>query len=642
MPRKTEPRPFTLDEAFNVLTNDELRALVALLPEKAEGTRKAAFTNAIERWLTGDRLRQLWDKLGEVEQQAVAEAVYHSEGRFDPDRFKAKYGALPVFGTKTDSWRYQQDPALIRLFIYSDTRWTYVPAAVPIELRERLRAFVPRPLAAILPTIDELPETIEREDREYELADDDEGITVYAKGGVYIMPRKPPKVHSTIHQILLTRRDTEREAQQDLLTVLRLIDQGKVQVSDKTNQPSSATEEMLAALLRNGDYYELPAKPAKGEQEIGPIKAFAWPLLVQVGKLAELNGKKLALTKAGRAALTADPSQTLKLLWERWLKSKLLDELNRIDIIKGQHGQGKRTLTAVEGRRAALAQALTHCPAGSWIKLDEFFRYLRAASLDFTVSREPVFLYVESQEHGHLAGYGSDVEWLALQARYSLCFLFEYAATLGLLDVAYVNPRQARRDFKQMWGIEDLDFLSRYDGLMYFRLNPFGAYCLGLVDSYTPSAIAAKASLTVLPSLQVNVSGAPLSLDEALLLETWAEKETESSWRLDRDKMLTALERGGNLAELREFLAARDEQELPDTVIAVFNTTERNARALRQKGAALLIECADAELAELLATHERTKKLCLRAGEKHIVVKETDEVAFRKAAHVLGYGMPHV
>jgi hypothetical protein len=231
--------------------------------------------------------------------------------------------------------------------------------------------------------------------------------------------------------------------------------------------------------------------------------------------------------------------------------------------------------------------------------------------------------------------------WNVLQERYLLCLLFEYAATLGLLDVAYVTPRQTRRDYKEMWGADELDFLSRYDGLLYFRLNPLGAYCLDLTQGYTPSQLEARATLTVLPSLQINLSG-ELSPDEKLLLESYAEPESETVWHLSREKALAAVEAGNQLDELREFLQARDEQELPDTVVAFLVTTERNARVLKQKGAALLIECADAELAELLATHERTKKLCLRAGEKHLVVKEAEEEAFRKAAHLLGYGMPRV
>jgi hypothetical protein len=396
----------------------------------------------------------------------------------------------------------------------------------------------------------------------------------------------------------------------------------------------------ITPLLRDGDFYEPEPELGKHDQEIGPLKAFAWPLLLQAGKLAELSGRKLALTKAGRQALNAPAAETLKLLWQRWLKNKLFDELNRVEVIKGQHGKGKRGLTATEGRRTVIAEALKQCPVGQWVEFDQFSRFMRAAAYDFEVSRQPWELYIEDHNYGNLGyeGYGG---WNVLQEHYMLCLLFEYAATLGLIDVAYVTPRQTRRDYKEMWGADDLDFLSRYDGLLYFRLNPLGAYCLDLSPSYTPSQLEARATLSVLPSLQVNVSG-ELSPDEKLLLETYAEAESATVWHLSREKALAAVEAGNKLDELREFLQARDEQELPDTVVAFITTTERNARALKQKGAALLIECADAELAERLATHERTRKLCLRAGEKHLVVKEAEEEAFRKAAHLLGYGMPRV
>ena len=185
-------------------------------------------------------------------------------------------------------------------------------------------------------------------------------------------------------------------------------------------------------------------------------------------------------------------------------------------------------------------------------------------------------------------------------------------------------------------------FLSQYDGLVYFRLNPLGAYCLDLTDKYTPGEIESRVSLAALPSLQINVTGGELSPDETLLFETYAEKESDKVWRLNREKALAAVESGNQIKELREFLQARDEQPLPETVEGFIVTTERQARALKNTGMALLIECADTELAELIANHERTKKLCMRAGERHLVIKADAEEQFRKAVHLLGYGMPRV
>lgn len=59
-----------------------------------------------------------------------------------------------------------------------------------------------------------------------------------------------------------------------------------------------------------------------------------------------------------------------------------------------------------------------------------------------------------------------------------LVLLFEYAATLGLVDVRYVPPGGARSDCTNQWGGEWLGRLSRYDGLQEVRLTPLGRLCL--------------------------------------------------------------------------------------------------------------------------------------------------------------------
>ncbi|MGH9939477.1 MAG: hypothetical protein ACREAM_24825, partial [Blastocatellia bacterium] len=498
-----------------------------------------------------------------------------------------------------------------------------------------LLKFVPTPEPLALATTDEAPEFVERAEKDYEFDEGEQGVTVISGSRAYLL-RKPKNVRDTVHQIPIVRRDTERAAQQDLGALLRLIDKGKVSVSDKTFQPSSATMDEVAGLLRDGDFYEIEKKREKWDELIGSIKGFAWPMLLQAAKLAELHGKKLALTKAGRNALSAPPHETLRTIWQRWLKTKLIDEFSRVCAIKGQQGKGKRGMTATEDRRAVIVEALRQCPAGQWVRFDDFSRFMQAAALSFEVTRNPWDLYIVDAQYGSL-GHAGYHDWNILQARYLLVFLFEYAATLGLIDVAYTEPEAARRDYKDMWGAEDLDYLSRYDGLVSFRLNPLGAYCLELTGKYTPSRIEAKSSITALPSLQINVSG-ELSPDESLLLETYAEKESDKVWRLSREKALAAVESGNQIKELREFLQARDEQPLPETVEGFIITTDRQARALKNTGAALLIECAGAEIADLIANHERTKKLCLRAGERHLVVKVDAEEQFRKAVHLLGYG----
>jgi hypothetical protein len=119
-----------------------------------------------------------------------------------------------------------------------------------------------------------------------------------------------------------------------------------------------------------------------------------------------------------------------------------------------------------------------------------------------------------------------------------------------------------------MWGADDLVFLSRYDGLSDFRLTPLGAYVLGLDASYKPVAIPSSLVLSVLPSLQVNVLRGSPGAEEALLLENWAEPVQTGSWLLNRERALSAIEKGYDIAELRNLLESRDDMPLPDSVEA--------------------------------------------------------------------------
>jgi hypothetical protein len=284
---------------------------------------------------------------------------------------------------------------------------------------------------------------------------------------------------------------TEHAAAADLAAMLRLCEAGKLRCSDKTRRPTAATVQLVAESLADGDFY-------LGMH--GPVASFAWPLLLQVGGLAELAGTRLQLTSRGRAALEAPAHETLRHLWRRWRKHAPLDEFNRVDQIKGQASSG--ALTAAEPRRQIVADALACCPPGRWVDVDALFRFMQAEDLNLQVARDPWKLYLLDPHYGSL-GYQGYHDWTLLQGRYVLCMLFEYAAPLGLIDLAYQDPIGARDDYHDNWGSDDLDMLSRYDGLRHIRLNGLGAYILGLSGGYRPSADpatpAATTRLRVLP-----------------------------------------------------------------------------------------------------------------------------------------------
>ena len=599
-----------LREALLALTVDRLRPLMELLPFSPPlPTRKLEMVELIEGHLAGDRLMKAWGDLDPDQQMAVREAV-HGDGWLNPSQFKAKYGVLPAGLGKLG----YGESSLLRLFLYPYIRYG-APDHVPPDLATRLGAFVEPPPRVTVEAIDALPEAVTR--------------------GAHA----PNGEDRRGDEAVLIRRDMERAASQDLKAVLRLIQGGAVAVSAKTRRATAAAVRRIAGVLSDGDFFDpLEQKKRSWDQVPGAVRAFAWPWLVQAAKLARLRGSRLELTKAGRAALAGPAAQTLRHAWECWVYSDLLDEFNRIDDIKGQfRGKGRRSMTAAPGRRRVIAGALAECPVGRWVRFDDFSRFMRAVPFHFEVTQDPWRLYITDQEYGSL-GYDSYHGWRIVQGRYLLCVLFEYAATLGMVDVAYVHPKGARRDYIHMWGTDDLGYLSRYDGLMYFRLNALGAYCLGVADTYETGPGQANTSLSVFPDRRVRLNGA-LSAEERLLLETYAVAEMDGIWRLDSDRILSALENGAEEGELRRFLAERDDQPLPETVEGFLRGIERGASALKFGGTALLIECADAEIAARIVADSRLAKLCLPAGDRHLVVKTRSEKAFRKASHALGYGI---
>ena len=260
---------------------DDLKRLAALTKESLP-TRKSDLAALIIRHLEGEKLRRVWQSLDELQRAAVAEVVHSTSPDFSADRFRAKYGRDPDWGA-TDKYGYSRSPSALGFFFYGN-------GVMPDDLKARLKAFVPKPAEAKVKTLPVLPAAYDRP---------------YSRWN-----SKTRTMEEGTEEVPLKVHETERPAQQELLSVLRLIDSGRVSVSDKTRRPSAATVAAITEILEGGDYYPpLPVTNKWDDENAGPIRAFAWPLIVQAGGLAELSGSKLQLTKAGRKALSAPANE---------------------------------------------------------------------------------------------------------------------------------------------------------------------------------------------------------------------------------------------------------------------------------------------------------------------------------------------
>ncbi|MFP4623926.1 MAG: hypothetical protein ACLFRX_07100, partial [Gemmatimonadota bacterium] len=375
----------TLTDALGAFRVQDLKALVKLVSDRRPN-RKAELIAAIGGGMADEALRERWDELNELQRAAVAEAVHSGSGRLDAAAFRAKYGDDPDWGRlpredlgypPPGSPEPKKSAPRLRLFL-PDRR------TVPDDLRESLRRFVAEPRPAVLESSDALPDGTDLPGRRHPRRD--------GESGPVAVGRAPLQV-----------REMERAALRDLEAVLRLVQDGRIGLTQKKRHPTAASVRAVARVLDGGDFYHDQADdPATGEA-VGPMRAFAWPMLLDTGKLTRLRSGRLTLSKAGAALLGAAPgarADAIRALWDAWTWNGF-DELARVDAIRGQSGRGRRALTDPGFRRAAIGDALAECPVGRWVAIDEFFRYLRAAGHDFAVTDGDAWdLYIIEKQYG--------------------------------------------------------------------------------------------------------------------------------------------------------------------------------------------------------------------------------------------------
>jgi hypothetical protein len=448
--------------------------------------------------------------------------------------------------------------------------------------------------------------------------------------------RLPPLGEGNVSTVVPSRkvderqlRLTEQEALVNLRAVLELCAAGEVRCGATTGHPSVATIRTIDAHLAHGDFYADE-----------PIAAFAWPLLVQAGGLAKLDGTRLQLTPKGRAAQGKPSAEVIRQLWQRWLTHAVIDEFSRIEQIKGQ--RAANVLTAAKPRRQMVATALAACPSSEWIEVDTLFTMMRRGNMSPIIARHDRALwklYLEDPQYGSL-GYDGFHDWELLEGRYTLAVVFEYAGTLGLVDLDYVHPGGARDDFRDNWGGDDLDALSRYDGLRAIRLTALGAYVLGLADTYQPASSDPPEAqpLKVLPNLDIVATG-DISATDRLVLSAYAKQTADRVWTVSATSLLTVVDAGRDLTEFTSFLAQRTEHVLPGTLTTLIADIHRRASQLTDLGHVRVIECADPALAALIAHDRALRALCRPIGDRHLVVSPDQVLKFRKALRKLGYAL---
>jgi hypothetical protein len=592
-PTLQSPLPETL-EGLHV---DQIRPRAKLCAKNLPTRKSDLIAVVVSAIHSVERLKQLWSQLDDLSRKAIAAALEQG-GTFDRDAFRAQYGSLPwdALSKKSpmQSYSYQREYLPIDVLMYNDR--------IPPDVVRLLKPLAPAPEKHTLKATDQLPAAE---------ADD------------------------------LLIAETEEAALHDLTATLGLIAEGKAALTSANLRPTSAAVVKLSERLLHGEF--LPGD--KGAPSDEPIRAYGWLILAQAAKLAKPAGSKLELTPKGQKTLSQPGIDQLRDVFQNWLGFNGADELTRIGALKGLRGKGAR-LTHPTERKQSIVKALSQCPIGQWIEIEDFLRAIRAWRLNFEVEQPSYYgvskLYVGSMwEYGYLGGFGHEEEWRATQAQYVLVCLWEYLATLGALDVAYFYPEAVDFELGNLGSVSDERYFSRYIGLRYFRINALGAYLLGLAKEYAgPARSEDRPVFTVMPNYEVAITQREeFAPNVRMLLERIAEPVSEGIYRLQRDRILTALETGLTLEAITEFLIGKSAQPLPKAVLILLGDIQRNSRALKESGSAVLFSVADTALALLLANDNALRGFCSVTNNTTLVVPAEKEATFRRRVKQLGYGI---
>ncbi|MTI15462.1 hypothetical protein [Sansalvadorimonas verongulae] len=576
-----------LQQAIDLETVDTLKKrYFTYFGVKPKQIRKAFLIEALREGLSDPiLLKPYLKKLPKLEMIFIRESVFHYNGHIEKPRFEAKYGEFPE-GTRKNGLLYFYGAGLsesVEPFFYPQGD-RYGSPKIPDGLLSILQSLIDPPEPDMLKSCT-LPD--------------------------------PLPDHYKVFQ-------RERLAPSELQSLLVLLQDKQIKVSDKTGVASLATLKKVSQDTH--EYYEKTScDEAKG---MDLMVSYGWLRLLENSKFSKCSKTTLLLAEnTGK-----NSAETVKEIWEQWVTRSSDDEFRRINTIKGQTGKGKRFFSDVKGRRQEIITYLKGCRVGAWYAFEDFSKFMFTTGSKLEITAEPDYLYIYDSSYGEFY----NAPWDLLEARYIRCFLVEYAATLGLIDVVMAPPNSDNCYYDDFG---DMECLSRYDGLRFFRLTSLGAYALDLSGSYQATeAESTETTLTIQRQGRVVFEQTPTPWEQRFL-SLYADNIKENTWKLSRKKISEVIQVGGSIDELRTFLLMRENQPfLPEDCESLLKQAEANRDAVKLHSEALVMTCKTPEIADLIVNDKVLSKWCQRLGKLQVVIPKNKEKKFRDSLNAMGVG----
>lgn len=604
-----------LADHLNTFTKSSLLALrryVVPLPDLAARamSKEALIEDMSMLLLTPDAVTIVWECLGPLSRTAIRDALTNRTmpGRLDVVNFWRHHGCL------IPHIRHEQDEATLKEALMNgllfDAEFELVPEFVP-HLRRMARNQQQTPEHVRL---DNLP------------------AVEWSKASKELVKEVP-----------LLSAETESHVLADFVSVLRLIEAGRIKVNANSLRPAQPALKAVSAAVSLGEYPQTAAaaelrsdNSTRAHSLIVVSMAAGWAAPDQA-----VGG--LALTDSGRRFVRQPDAEGLKAGLQRWLDCPQFDEVERNSSLHGVEGALVEQGSSPVLRRHAVIDLLRTLPPDKWVDVEELLRALEARRSELAVeSGERSRLWIGSfqgYDNERVCPPNSQQYWRIVTAQAILAILMGPLASFGIIDIGYLPapgsyfpgipiPRALRGG------------TSANDVLRYVRLTSLGCFLLGLSQRYAKSG-PAKPALRVLPNRQIIITTHPGGRRAAHpMLNKLCDQVSEDVFVLSRARLIATIDTGElTVGGILEFLRAESGGPLPDTVEDMITEAGRRGRLITEAEAVRLFHLATTALAIELE-HDRTLAgmNVLRAGDWLIV--PADKVsAFRRRCHALGYGV---
>lgn len=401
----------------------------------------------------------------------------------------------------------------------------------------------------------------------------------------------------------------------DFTNIIRFCNSNKLTVTK-----SGILNKSSALKLRDYCCYEefatdIHAKPEDMRTTEGLLVTFPLTVLCTIGGLLSITEDQCIPGGKAMSLINLPYEQLIKRLFDAYLKSKSFNEISTMKGIKAKRGHNPSEA------RQNLVSELKHCQLGQSVYTKEFERHLRIATKTFARKDEK---YVVETGNSY---YDYGVEWEQYE-RPLIYIILSFFSALGIIDIA--------------WGEDTEQHVNRVQRIpLAFRINPLGAYVLGLTDGYAASEgvkVNIQGGFTVLPDYTIIVPNGPNRLKHEIYYEKLFTKvsttEEAAIYKLDFGTVVRAIDNGRSIADLRNYLSASD-KSVPENIARALDDWEEQAGRIRVRHVTIL-ECDNAALLEEVIRYKGMNEL---VKEKILAAVVVDDKATSKIKKVIEKNM---